>query len=607
MGVDVGDGSAEAVAMALGGRSEGPVAAVAGACEALDLGGRDAGAESQRATGERQSAGADSNGHLTEEEAARIGVDAAGAAIEPGAEVASAGAAGDAPEGARSHAPIKNWSDFNAVSARTFGDQRFGSFSDFLANQPDMPGDAAPASSGALELGSDVDFFEWGGMAAEALVTGGMGIATAPPLKPPAVAVGEVALAESDERPVETGATTAVAREEPVPPPLPEVSADDFFGVGQDAGAVPHEQTLVTDVAAAQSADLYPGWYYDYQAGEWRQVEGYNPMTTASGNVGYSGDYVDSHHVHHMQTISETGAFSLEERQGPVGQAGVAPAEAALGQSLPWDSTQSAATQTVADEYPGWTWDYAAQMWVATPGFTESWQSASEPQSQAYSGQELWYGQQEQQTQTHSSESSVLAQSENLVAATQQPQSFFPGYSASDSANVMVNGYTSQIANPVTAGSAYAQESKQWQGQVAQGNAGAGGVPNFYSPQVNGDQGWAGSGYNDKQEQFGGQPEAYSASDAYYNYAANGRPNSYLQQQNQQQPWGNASHFNQYQQYTNPTAPPPKSVQEAMRTCSGRPPHSLAAFGFGGKFIFMKHRDPVTLHTSDGDQVCSCH
>lgn len=597
MGLEVGDGSADG-SMAQEARSEDPVVALAGACEALDLGDREA------STGEGQPAVADSNGHLTEEEeeAARIGLGDA-APIEPVTEVASADAAADAPEGSRSQAQIKNWSDFNAVSARTFGDQRFGSFSDFLANQPDLPLDAAPASSGALELGSDVDFFEWGGLASEPLATGGIGIASAQPLEPPAVAVVEEALAESDEQPIDTGATTPVAHEELAPP---EASADDFFGIGQEAGEAPVEQTPLTDVgveAAAQSADPYPGWYYDYQAGEWRQVEGYNPIPAGSENAGYSGDYVDSHHVHHMQTISETSAFQLEESQGPVEQAGVALAEAALEQSQTWDSTQSAATQTVADEYPGWTWDYAAQTWVATPGYNESWQSASEAQSQAYSGQESWYGQQEQQTQTYGNESNVLSQNENPVAASQQPQSFFPGYSASDSANAMANGYTSQVANPVNA---YAQESKQWQGQVAQSNAGVGGASNFYSPHVNGDPSWTGSGYS-KQGQFGGQNESYSAPDAYYNYGANGGPNNYLQQQNQQQPWGNASHFNQYQQYTNPTAPPPKNVQEAMRTCSGRPPHSLAAFGFGGKFIFMKHRDPVTLHTSDGDQVCSRH
>ena len=592
MGLEVGDGSADG-SMAQGARSEDPVDALAGACEALDLGDR----ETAAAT-EGQVAVVDSNGHPTEEEAARIGLGDV-APIEPGAEVASADAAAGAPEGSRSQAQIKNWSDFNAVSARTFGEQRYGSFSDFLANQPDLPLDAAPARSGALELGSDVDFFEWGGLASEPLATGGMGIASVQALDPPAVAVVEEALAESAERPVETGASTPVAHEELAPP---ESSGDDFFGIEQEAGEALAEQTLVTDVTAevaAQSADPYPGWYYDYQAGEWRQVEGYNPIPAASENAAYSGDYAESHQVHHMQTISETSAYQLEESQGPVEQAGVAPAEAAVEQSQTWDSAQSAATQTVADEYPGWTWDYAAQTWVATPGYNESWQSSSEAQSQAYSGQESWYGQQEQQTQTYGNESSALSGSENPVAAS---QSFFPGYNASESANAMANGYTSQVANPANA---YAQESKQWQGQVAQSNAGVGAASNFYSPHVNGEQSWTGSGYSN-QGQFGGQSEAQSAPDAYYNYGGNGGPNNYVQQQNQQQPWGNASHFNQYQQqYTNPTAPPPKNVQEAMRTCSGRPPHSLAAFGFGGKFIFMKHRDPVTLHTSDGDQVCS--
>jgi hypothetical protein len=599
MGLEVGGGSAESMAQEV--RSEDPVGAVAGACEARDLGGREA--EAEAATGEGQAAVADSNGHVTEGEAARIGLDGA-AAIEP---VAGVEGAGDAAEGSRSQAHIKNWSDFNAVSARTFGEQRFGSFSDFLADQAEFPVDAAPASSGALELGSDVDFFEWGGLGSEPLVGGGLGVASGPALEPPAVAVAEEALGDGDERPLEAGPAPSVARDEPAP--APEASADDLFGIGQEAGEVAVEGSVVRDgagEAGAESADPYPGWYYDYQAGEWRQVEGYSPIPAASADAGYGGDHVDSHHAQHMQTISETSDFLAAESPGPVEQAGVAAAEAAAaGQSQAWDGAESAATQTVADEYPGWTWDYAAQMWVATPGYNESWQSAPETQSQAYSGQESWYGQQEQQTQTYSNEGTVLAQNENPVAASQQPQSYFPGYSASDRANVMASGYASQVTNPGNAGSAYAQESEQWQGQVERSSAGEVGASNFYSPHVNGDQGWAGSGYV-QQGQFGGQTESYPASEPRYDYAPNGGPSNYLQQQNQQQPWGNASHFNPYGQYTNPTAPPPKSVQEAMRTCSGRAPHSLAAFGFGGKLILMKHRDPVTLHTSDGDQVCSC-
>jgi hypothetical protein len=296
--------------------------------------------------------------------------------------------------------------------------------------------------------------------------------------------------------------------------------------------------------------------------------------------------------MHHMQTIAETSAFQQEVSPIPAGVP--VPAVGLEQQAHSWDYQSSAATHTVADEYPGWKWDYSTQTWVAAPGDAEPWQNTStETQFQGGGTEQSWYAPQEQ-TQSYNSAASFADQP---AASSPQPQSFTSGHGP-DNANVMANGYSSQLTN---AGSSYSQEtSQQWQGEVKPNNAAAGQASNFYSPQMNGDRSWPAPAFN-QQEQFGSQSMpsvSYPSPDAYYNYAANCGPQNYTQQD-----WGHAPQFNQYPQFTNPNAPPPKNVQEALRTCSGRPPHSLAAFGFGGKFIFMKHRDPVTLHTSNGDQA----
>lgn len=580
MGLEVGDGSVEPMADEV--RSDNPVEAIIASCETLDLG--------DKAAEEKETVVADSNGHLTltdEEGSARSGIDsydAAVAPIESAPEESQPDETADVPEGFRSQGKVKNWSDFNAVSSHTFGDQSFGSFSDFLANQPDLPPDVPSQASAALELGSDVDFFEWGITAKDSTENVGMSGRTAPP------AVVAEALSQNDQQPIDSIGSAIMAPEEPVPAPI---SGDEFFGFEQELKTteLPLEQTFVsaeaataTDAAtaAAQSADPYPGWYYDYDVGEWRPAEGYNPIASlGSENAGYSADYVDSHSTQHMQPISEASAFQQETSHIPAAE-----------QLQSWDS-QSAATQTVADEYPNWKWDYDTQTWVASPDYSEPWQStAPDTHAQGHGAEQSWYASQEQQTQTYGPAAASFA--DQPVASTAQSQSFMPGH-VSDSANLITNGYPSSSANAANTGPMYVDESKQWPNNPA-----AGDVSNFYTSQMNGDRSWAAPAFNN-QEQFGRQSMpsvSYPSSDAYYNYAPNGGPHNYAPQA-----WGNGPQYNQYQQYTDPNAPPPKNVHEALRTCSGRPPHSLAAFGFGGKFIFMKHRDPVTLHTSNGDQA----
>jgi hypothetical protein len=95
-----------------------------------------------------------------------------------------------------------------------------------------------------------------------------------------------------------------------------------------------------------------------------------------------------------------------------------------------------------------------------------------------------------------------------------------------------------------------------------------------------------------------------------YNYTGSSHTSNYVQQQ----PWSNSNNnnnnnnaYHHHHQYVERplqlSSSPPRSVYEAMQTSVGRPPHSLACFGFGGKLMMMKLKDPVTLHTSNGDQV----
>lgn len=580
MGLEVGDGSPSASTSE--GAMEDPVAPLIESCEALDLGG---------SSGD-VAALADSNGHLTtreEEEGAQHGISEQG-----GTSIEQAGEEVPLVPPVSGFQPLKkSWSDFNAVSARTFGEQSsFGSFSDFLADLPSESSSSQP--SHVTAMGSDVDFFSLaeGELDASPIIGIGSGFTTPQP-QPPAVPAVQEALAE--EEPIIAGNDGDLLHEvSPASSQMEEQHQNLAVDHQQQVAtwseySADQGQNAVAEADALQSAeDPYPGWYYDYQVNEWRQIDGYSAGGTAAVETSVT-QYFDQSSFKNAQEIAGSLQLDGSQMQGE----GV--------QSQAW-GVQSSATQTATDQYPGWSWDPYSETWLPVAGYEEA--------TQAYTGQEQsWYGQQEQQQEQQMSynDHTYGSISGGQQDTSQQlSKSFYSGYMP-DSTNVMNSGYTSQSANPVNPSLGYGQEAKPWQPELPHNNAMGGVAPAVFTPHVNGSQGWAPSLYSTPETALSpivranafSPVDPYSQSSSYHGYSQNGMIDKFSQPS-----WGSNSQYNQYQHTsTNPTAPPPKNVEEAMQTCVGRPPHILATFGFGGKLIFMKLRDPVTLHTSNGDQV----
>lgn len=588
MGLEVGDGSPSASTSE--GAMEDPVAPLIESCEALDLGG----------ASDDVTALADSNGHLTtteEEEGAEHGISEQGETP-----IAQAGEEVPPVQPVSGFQPQKkSWSDFNAVSARTFGEQSsFGSFSDFLA---DLPSESSPSQpSHMTPMGSDVDFFSWaeGESDASPIIGIGSGFTTPQP-QPPAVPAVQEALAE--EEPIIAGNDDDVLHEvSPASSQIEEQHQNLALDHQQQVAtwseySADQGQNVVAEADALQSAeDPYPGWYYDYQVNEWRQIEGYSAGGTAAVETSMT-QYIEQSSINNALEMAGSLEPDGSQMQGEVVQS-----HSGLEGSQAW-GVQSSATQTTTDQYPGWTWDPYSQTWLPVAGYEES--------TQAYTGQEQsWYGQQEQQQEQQASYNDQAYGStsgDQQDPSQQLSQSFYSGYMP-DSTNVVSSGYTSQSVNSVNPSLGYGQEAKPWQPELPHNNAMGGVAPAIFTPQMNGSHGWAPSMYNISETAVSPSALAntfspvdpYSQSSSYHGYSQNGMLDNFSQPS-----WGSNSQYNQYQhKSTNPTAPPPKNVQEAMQTCVGRPPHILATFGFGGKLIFMKLRDPVTLHTSNGDQVC---
>jgi hypothetical protein len=555
----------------------------------------------------------DSNGHLTEDEetCAAVMVEGGGLSEEHG----GADGAGLVPAASSSSShwvegqegsmvQTKNWSDFNLVSAKSFGDQvGFGSFSDFLTELvvPDLePLQKQPEGSLDSKEVSDVDFFEWhtdplpetefaglggtgggGGLCGVETtsetrdgVGAGLGLQESPEL---GVVVGPQRYKHwnsvaGEEEEQQSAAVAAITK---------EVQQYQLFAAqlkGDEEGPQPtdsvdHAALGLQDhsqIAPAEPSGVenpYPGWYYDYQVSEWRQVEGGggNPASATvnqEGNAFHNGEPDPSN-----LPISKNEAEQVGVGQSEVGEEG-------------WASNNGAMQ---AQQYPGWTWDYQAQMWVQVPEPLQN----STGSAQKHGGEGTWYEQQESWQQQQQQSQYFYSQQESLQQ--QQPQSF---YEQQENLKQQSQFHSEGYAPNASHAQSYAQVPSQWQNEQQFMNS----TP---FPQMNGAQSWGVASADGHQ---GSVMTHMQPSNMNYNYTSSAQTFNYPQQ-----PWGSGNAHHQYGLRSSQSSSPPRSLYEALQTSVGRPPHSLATFGFGGKLLTMKLKDPVTLHTSNGDQVLPQH
>jgi hypothetical protein len=496
----------------------------------------------------------------------------------------------------------KNWSDFNMVSAKSFRDQvGFGSFSDFLTELvvPDLELlQKQPKGSLDSKEVSDVDFFEWhtdplpetefAGLGGTGGGGGLCGVETTSETRD-GVGAG-IGLQESPELGVVVGPQrynhwNSVAGEEEeqqsaaVAAITKEVQQYQLFAVqqkGDEEGPQPtdsveHAALGLQDhsqIAPGEPSGMenpYPGWYYDYQVSEWRQVEGGggNPASATvnqEGKAFHNGESDPSN-----LPISKNEAEQVGVGQSEVGEEG-------------WASNNGAMQ---AQQYPGWTWDYQAQTWVQVP---EPWQNST-GSAQKYGGEGTWYEQQESWQQQQQQQQSQYFYSQQESLQQQQPQSF---YEQQENLKQQSQFHSEGYAPNASYAQTYAQVPSQWQNEQQFMN------PTPF-PQMNGAQSWGVASADGHQ---GSVMTHMQPSNMNYNYTSSAQTFNYPQQ-----PWGSGNAHHQYGLRSSQSSSPPRSLYEALQTSVGRPPHSLATFGFGGKLVTMKLKDPVTLHTSNGDQA----
>ncbi|KAI9111036.1 hypothetical protein K1719_017911 [Acacia pycnantha] len=341
------------------------------------------------------------------------------------------------------------------------------------------------------------------------------------------------------------------------------------------------------DQSSSQSwEDLYPGWKYDYNTGQWYQVDDYNATSTnqesleANSAVNWAAASNGTAEVSYMQqtaqsvagTLAETGSIENVSSWGQVSQ-----------------GTNGYPEHMVFDpQYPGWYYDKIAQEWRLLETYNSSVQSTSygpENGHSAASNNNSFYGELHQagvyQSQGVGSQAIGGSWGGSYGINGQQGLDVYTTETTSKSGETMSNVGNQQVSHSY--GSSYSVDNNQFNSSSSFRSVSLNKNVSHSPGLANGTvelQSFVPS--TDIVQQFNHPNSKFDEQKGYSgHYAESQMPTSYSQQSYQ-----GGQHFSH--------------APHVGRSSAGRPPHALATFGFGGKLIVMK--DSSLLSTSYGSQ-----
>ncbi|KAG4403878.1 hypothetical protein AAZX31_01G195300 [Glycine max] len=351
------------------------------------------------------------------------------------------------------------------------------------------------------------------------------------------------------------------------------------------------EHAYGQDLSSSQYwEDLYPGWKYDHQTGQWYQIDGYSATATTqqSSEVNTAADWTAASdretEISYMQQTAQSVAGTLAE---------TGTTENVSSWSQVSEGNNGYPEHMVFDpQYPGWYYDTIAQEWRSLETYNSTIQS---------SGLGLENG--------HASASTFLPKDNSLYSE----------YSQAD--NYGSQGIDSQTVDGSWSG-LYGTNHQQGFDLYTTGSATTRGdnITSGGNQQINHSYGSSISANKNQQS-----TSSSFGSVALYNRVnhdrglANGtfEPPSFgptgdtVQQFNYSTTkFGEQNVFsNDFTEIQKPFSYSSQSIQgghqyshnpHVGRSSAGRPSHALVTFGFGGKLIIMK--DPNLLSSSYGSQ-----
>ncbi|OIV92776.1 hypothetical protein TanjilG_00910 [Lupinus angustifolius] len=356
---------------------------------------------------------------------------------------------------------------------------------------------------------------------------------------------------------------------------------------GQAYDASVEKPTNGQDLSSSQNwEDLYPGWKYDYNSGQWYQIDGYNAAATTQGSfdantaVGWTGASDGKTELSYLQQSAQAVTGTSAE---------IGTTESITDWSQVSQGNNGYPEHMYFDpQYPGWYYDTIAQEWRSL----ETYNSSVQPAVQGLEN-------------GHASGSTVSHIDNNLVKEYRHAGI----YASQDIGGQAVDGSWSGSygANHQQGFDMYTTEAPVQSGD----NVTSGGNQPFthsYGSSIS-----MNKGHQNTSSSFG--------SVSLYNHdhgLANGtiEPQSFIPRGDVQQINYANTKFDEQKKFSNgfaesqmPFTYSQQSIQgghqhsyapHVGRSSAGRPPHALVTFGFGGKLIIMK--DDSLLSSSYGSQ-----
>ncbi|XWS32372.1 hypothetical protein CRYUN_Cryun23aG0154000 [Craigia yunnanensis] len=349
-----------------------------------------------------------------------------------------------------------------------------------------------------------------------------------------------------------------------------------YYGVGSE------QNVGVQDLSNSQYwENLYPGWTYDPNTGQWYQVEGYDVNTTMNSQESFGVTHSDGDNLFSNKKMD---ARSLQQTTQSV--VGTLSEDFGNSNTSNWNQVSQGNAEYPAHmvfdpQYPGWYYDTIAQEWKMLESYTPAVdKSATIDYDQRYQNKNI----ESYESQAFGSQDLVMNQGESASNYHQQNSNSFQTYTVSNR-GTDVSSETKQLGNIYGPADHLDKHAEQQNGFE---------LSRSVAP------------YKQPSQTFlhGGEVSRFQSFIPVQSYTQfNNRTTVQSDQQMQFTPAfidAQKSGNHPQQPLRIGTSFPNSSIEG--RSSAGRPPHALVTFGFGGKLVVMRNNSLSHTNTAYGNQ-----
>ncbi|XP_077245056.1 protein transport protein SEC16A homolog [Tasmannia lanceolata] len=359
------------------------------------------------------------------------------------------------------------------------------------------------------------------------------------------------------------------------------------------SGAFGEKTTDGQDLNSSQYwENLYPGWKYDQNSGQWYQLDGFgvteNTQEAFQDKAQSSGEDVISSQRSEISYLQQT----TQSLVGTVAD------NCTTGSVSNWNQASQGSTEYPSNmvfdpQYPGWYYDTIAQEWRSLESYTQTTQTGStalDKQTQnenSYSAG--FFSDKDHSLYSEFSQHNLQGQGGGWTGSADNytPQNMWEPEPVTQSGVVAAFTGNQQMGN-MYASSEHVNSYIDQQGFKAMDNVSLYGNANHNYHNKNAGTGFQSFASTANLYQFNPtQVEQSQQTHFSHDYHSNQKPINYSQQPFQT---GNAS-YNQF-----------SYASTEGRSSAGHPPHALVTFGFGGKLVVMKDNSSFGTSSAYGSQ-----